>query len=60
MSFEFINIDDGGEEGLQCSLCVKILSADSMKPNKLKRNLLKQCMLNVLEKYLDFFHRKLN
>jgi len=32
--FTYINVD--GKERPQCLLCIKILAADSMKPNKLK------------------------
>jgi hypothetical protein len=39
MPFGSRNIDIIGEERPQCLLCMKILAADSMKPNKLKMDL---------------------
>jgi len=44
------NVDVDGGERPQCLICMKILTADSMKPKKL-RGILKQCMMNVVEKH---------
>jgi hypothetical protein len=53
LSFGFTNIDVDGEERPQYLLCMKILVVDSIKLDKLKC-ILKQCMLNMFGKHLNF------
>uniref|UniRef100_A0A8C7Y7X1 DUF4371 domain-containing protein n=1 Tax=Oryzias sinensis TaxID=183150 RepID=A0A8C7Y7X1_9TELE len=47
----------GDEERPVCLLCLKMLAADSMKPNKLRRHL-KTLHPNHADKPLEFFQRK--
>ena len=43
----------------KCVVCLKVLSAESMKKNKLKRHL-EPNHPNCLDKPVEFFERKLN
>jgi len=47
------NIHVDGKVRPQYSRCMKILTADSMKQNKLK-DISEQCMLKLLQKHLNF------
>ena len=54
----WLHCDYGGRRGRPvCLLCLKMLTADSMKPNKLRRHL-KTLHLNHADKPLAFFQRK--
>jgi len=59
MSFGFIKIHVDGEGRPFYLLCMKILTAGSMKPNKLKRHL-ETVHAGCVGKTHEFFHRKLN
>ena len=55
LKLDFTELD--GEP--KCVVCLKVLSAESMKKNKLKRHL-EANHLNGLDKPVEFFERKLN
>lgn len=59
LKYGFIDIVSNGVEKPQCVLCMKVLSAESMKPSKLQRHLqTNHCHLQ--HKDLTFFERKAN
>lgn len=49
----------GDEEKLVCLLCLKMMVADSMKPNKLKRYLNSLYLIHAEKPFEFFFQRKL-
>jgi len=59
MSLGFKYIDADGEERPQCLLCMNILAVDSIRSNKLKRQIAKSGA-ECVGKTLEFLHRKLN
>ena len=59
LKYGFVNIVDQGIEKLQCVLCMKVLSPESMKPSKLKRHL-ETKHTDCKDKDLSFFERKAN
>ena len=58
LNFGFTSTEISGEEKPQCVICFKILAADSMKPNKLKRHL-ETLHKEYTDKPVNFFAEKL-
>jgi hypothetical protein len=56
LSFGFTNIDVNGEEGPQCLLWMKVLTVDTLKPNKSTVSLETLCAEHI-GKAPEFFHR---
>lgn len=56
LQFGFTVICTGGVDRPQCVICNDILSAESMKPNKLKCHLTKH--QNFIDKDIEFFAEK--
>ena len=59
LKYGFVRIISDGIEKPQCVLCMKVLSAESMKPSKLKRHL-ESKHSDCKGKDLTFFERKAN
>ena len=57
MKFGFTNIIIGGIEKPQCVLCLKVLSAESMKPFQLKRHFEKEHP-TYSDRDISFFERQ--
>jgi hypothetical protein len=57
LSFGFTSVIINSQERPQCVLCLSILAADSMKSNKLKRNL-ETKHSEMKNKPEEYFHRK--
>jgi hypothetical protein len=58
LDFGFTSVEVNNEERLQCVLCLKILSPDSMLPSKLKRHL-ETIHPTMVEKSREFCNRSL-
>jgi hypothetical protein len=59
LSFGFKSVAVNGEEQPQCVLCLSVLAADSMKPNKLKQRL-ETKHSEMKNKPQEYFRRKLD
>jgi hypothetical protein len=59
LSFGFTSVVIKGEQRPQCVLCLSVLAADSMKPNKLKRHL-ETKHSQMKNKPQEYFRRKLD
>ena len=59
LKYGLVSIVDQGIEKLQCVLCMKVLSPESMKPSKPKRHL-ETKHTDCKDKDLSFFERKAN
>ena len=59
LKYGLVSIVDQGIEKLQCVLCMKVLSPESMKPLKPKRHL-ETKHTDCKDKDLSFFERKAN
>jgi hypothetical protein len=58
LNLGFTSIEISGEEKPQCVICLKVLAADSLKPNKLKRHL-ETLHKEYISKPREFFEEKL-
>lgn len=58
LNLGFTSLEVDGEEKPQCVICLKVLAADSMKPNKLQRHL-ETLHREYVNKPRDFFVEKL-
>ena len=57
LNFGFRSIIENSIEKLQCVICFKVLTQESMKPSKLKQHF-KSCHGELIEKSVDYFSRK--
>ena len=57
LSYGFTSIIDKSVEKPQCVICLKVLSAESMKPSKLREHF-EKCHTELMGKDVEFFERK--
>ena len=57
LSYGFTSLIDKSVEKPQCVICLKVLSAESMKPSKLREHLEKY-HTELMGKDIEFFERK--
>ena len=57
LNFGFISVIKNSIEKLQCVICFKVLTQESMKPCKLKQHF-KSCHGKLVEKSVDYFRQK--
>ena len=57
LNFDFTSVIENSIEKLQCVICSKVLTQESMKPSKLKQHF-KSCHGELAEKSVDYFRRK--
>ena len=57
LNFGFTSVIENYIEKLQCVICFKVLTQESMKPSKLKQYF-KSCHGELVEKSVDYFRRK--
>ena len=57
LNFGFTSVIENSIEKLQCVICFKVLTQESMKPSKLKQYF-KSCHGKLVKKLYDYFRRK--